>query len=112
MSQVFDDEKPLDPEAARAIAKVRRLMLIASVTTFVAVGAVLAVIGYRVFHVQGSARVADVNAQLPKGARVVSVAASADRIVVTIDVNGALEVRTFDADTLKPIGRLDFVNAP
>ena len=41
-----DDEKPLDLEAARALAQVRRLMMIASVTTFVAVAVVLGVIGY------------------------------------------------------------------
>jgi len=35
-----DDEKPLDPEAARAVTQVRRLMLIATATTFVAVAVV------------------------------------------------------------------------
>ena len=35
-----------------------------------------------------------------------------DRIVVTIEVAGALEVRTFDAKTLRPEGRLRFVTRP
>ena len=48
-----DDEKPLDPEAARIVAKVRRLMMIASLTTFIAVAVVIGVIGYRVFHQRG-----------------------------------------------------------
>ena len=48
-----DDEKPLDPEAARIVARVRRLMMIASMTTFVAVAVVLGVIGYRVFTDEG-----------------------------------------------------------
>ena len=50
-----DDDKPLDPEAARFVAKLRRLMIIASATTFLAIAGVLAVIGYRVFTLEGSA---------------------------------------------------------
>ena len=109
----MSDERPPDPQAERAIAKVRRLMVIASVTTFLAVAAVLVVIGYRVFHLGGSAQnqseqggCAEVTAALPAGAKVVSTAISNDHIVVTIDVNGATEIWTFDPDTLKPLGKL------
>ncbi len=35
-------------------------------------------------------------ALLPKGARIVATAVAEDRIVVTIDVGGAIEIRTFD----------------
>jgi hypothetical protein len=104
------DEKPLNPAAERAIAKVRRLMMIASVTTFLAVAAVLVVIGYRVFHLGGSVPAAssfvDVTTALPAGAKVLSTAVSSDHIVVTIEVAGAIELLTFDPDTLKPLGRL------
>ena len=106
----MSDDRPLNPEAERAIAKVRRLLMIASVTTFVAVAAVLAVIGYRVFHLGESApapgRLVDVSATLPAGAKVVSTAVSNDHIVVTIDVAGTTEIWTFDPDTLKPLGKL------
>ncbi len=106
----MSDERPLSPEAERAIANVRRLMLIASVTTFLAVAAVLGVIGYRVFHLGGSApsssAFVDVTAALPAGAKVLSTAVGADHIVVTIEVAGAIEVLTFDPDTLRPLGRL------
>ena len=107
-----DDEKPLDPQAAAIVAKVRRLMMIASVTTFVAVGVVLAVIGYRVFRIEGSAEgtaptaFVDLTAALPAGAKVVSTAVSDSHIVVTIEVGGVTELRTFDPDTLKALGRL------
>ena len=109
-----DDEKPLDPEAARFIAKLRRLMLIASATTFLAIAVVLGVIGYRVLRLEGSAPptaegaqpFADVTEALPAGAKVLSTAIGADHIVVTIEVGGAVELRTFDPDTLKPQGRL------
>ena len=107
-----DDEKPLDPAAARMVAKVRWLMLISGVTTLVAVAAVLGVIGYRVFKAEGSAPPADVTALLPKGARVVAISAAADRIVVTIELGGTLEGRTFDLKTLKPTGRLRFATEP
>jgi hypothetical protein len=105
---MMSDERPLSPEAERAIAKVRRLMVIASVTTFVAVAAVLGVIGYRFSRTEGSAPVAfvDVTAALPAGAKVLSTAVGADHIVVTIEVNGAVQLLTFDPDTLKPLGRL------
>ena len=106
-----DDEQPLDPAAARIVARVRWLMLIAGITTMVAVAAVIGVIGYRVFRAEGSTP-AEVTALLPKGARVVSTALGEDRIVVTLDVGGAIEIRTFDAKTLKPTGRLRFATEP
>lgn len=100
----------LSPEAENAIKKVRRLMVIASVTTFVAVGAVLAVIGYRFSRGEGSAAepggFVDVSAALPAGAKVLSTAIGADHIVVTVEVNGAVQLLTFDPDTLRPLGRL------
>jgi len=104
-------EAPLDPAAARIVAKVRWLMLIAGATTLLAIAAVIGVIGYRVFKAEGSAA-ADVTALLPKGARVISAAVAEDRIAVTLDVGGAIEIRTFDAKTLKPTGRLRFATEP
>jgi hypothetical protein len=106
-----DDEAPLDPAAARIVAKVRWLMLIAGATTLLAIAAVIGVIGYRVFKAEGSAPV-DVTALLPRGARVISAAVAEDRIAVTLDVGGAIEIRTFDAKTLKPTGRLRFATEP
>ena len=79
----LDDEPPLDPAAARMIAKVRWLMLISGITTMVAITAVIGVIGYRVFKSEGSAAAAlDVTALLPKGARIVATAVAEDRIAV------------------------------
>ena len=96
-----------DPEGAAVIARVRRMMLIIMTATFVAIGVVLFVIGYRLFHTKESApSFADVTAALPAGAKVLSTAVGADHIVVTIDIGGATEILTFDPDTLKPLGRL------
>ena len=99
------------------IARVRRLMLIASLTTVIAFGAVIAVIGYRVFHSQGSApspasAPASVAASLPAGAKVLSTAVGDGRIVLTLEVSGAIELMTFDAQTLRPLGHLRLSAGP
>jgi len=108
-----DDDQPLDPAAARMVAKVRWLMLISGVTTLVAIAAVIGVIGYRLFKAEGSAAAtSEVTALLPKGARIVATAAAEGRIAVTVDIGGAIEIRTFDARTLKPAGRLRFATEP
>ncbi|MFL6826326.1 MAG: hypothetical protein ACJ8E2_07670 [Bradyrhizobium sp.] len=102
------------PEQAALFARVRRMMLIAGLTTAVAVAAVLIAIGYRLFRTEGSVTVAatDVTASLPKGARIISTGVAGDRLVVTLEVGGLTEIRTFDARTLKPAGRLTFANEP
>jgi hypothetical protein len=108
-----DDEKPLDPAAARIVSRVRWMMAISALTTLIAVIAVLGVISYRLLRSDGStAAVADVTAMLPKGARIVSTAVADDRIAVTVEVNGALEIRTFDLHSLRQTGRLRFVGEP
>jgi hypothetical protein len=114
---VFDtnsdaDEKPLSPEQQRIVKRVRWLMLVSGVATVLGIAVVIGVIGYRVFRNDGSVVQADITAMLPKGARVVSTTVSEDRIVVTIDTAGTLEIRTFDLRTLKPAGRLRFANEP
>ena len=100
------------PEQAALFARVRRLMLIAGLTTALAVAAVLTAIGYRLFRGEGSAVASDVTAVLPKGARITATGIAGDRLVVTLDVGGATEIRTFDAHTLKPAGKLKFANEP
>ena len=100
------------PEQAALFARVRRLMLIAGLTTGLAIAAVLIAIGYRLFKAEGSVKEAEVTAVVPKGAKIVATAAVGDRVVVTLDIGGATEIRTFDVHTLKPVGRLRFVNEP
>ena len=100
------------PEQAALFARVRRMMLIAGLTTALAVAAVLIAIGYRLFRAGESAPATDTTATLPKGARIVSTAVAGDRLVVTLDIGGAIEIRTFDAHTLKPAGKLKFANEP
>jgi hypothetical protein len=100
------------PEQAALFARVRRLMLIAALTTGLAIAAVLVAIGYRLFKTEGSANMAEITAVLPKGAKIVSTGVAGDRVVVTLDIAGTTEIRTFDAHSLKALGRLRFVNEP
>ena len=101
------------PEQAALFARVRRMMLIAGLTTALAVAAVLIAIGYRLFRSEGSAvAAADIVATLPKGARIVGTGIAGDRLLLTLDIGGITEIRSFDAKTLKPVGRLKFVTEP
>ncbi|MHC2337171.1 hypothetical protein ACVIW0_006460 [Bradyrhizobium sp. USDA 4454] len=101
------------PDQAALIARVRRMMLIAGLTSALAVAVVLIAIGYRLYRSEGSpVSVSDVTAALPKGARIVATGVAGERLAVTLDIGGATEIRTFDAKTLKPAGRLSFVNEP
>jgi hypothetical protein len=112
-SPSLDEEQPLDPAAARIVKKVRWLMAISGLTTLIGVFAVLGVIGYRLFRAEGSTpTIAEFTAILPKGARIVSMAVANDRIVVSVEIAGRLEIRTFDAATLKPTGQLRFATEP
>jgi hypothetical protein len=115
-----------DPDAAAAgvIAKVRRLMLVSMAITVIAVGSVFGFIGYRMYKGDGvAAKTADklpesspiptdVTLSLPRGARVVQSAVANDRLVMTLEIDGKLEVRTFDLKTLQPTGRLNFSATP
>ena len=102
------------PEQAALIARVRRMMLIAGLTSALAVAVVLIAVGYRLYRGEGSpaAASADIIATVPKGARIVSTAVAGERLVLTLDIAGVTEIRTFDARTLKPAGKLKFVNEP
>ena len=100
------------PEQAALLARIRRMAIIAGLTTAIGVGALLVAIGYRLFRTEGSVQTTDVTATLPKGARIVSTAALGDRLAGTIDVGGVTEIRIFDGKTLKPAGRLRFASEP
>ncbi len=107
-----DDEKPLDPAAQRIVDKVRWLMVLSGFATFLGIAVVIGVVGYRFFRAEGSAAPSEVVAMLPKGAKIIAVTPTQDRIVVTLEIAGATEIRTFDVKTLRPAGRLRFANEP
>jgi Family of unknown function (DUF6476) len=96
------------------VARVRWLMIISGLTTLMAIAAVVSVIGYRVYHAGGSDAVAPAETiiTLPKGARVTATTVADDRIVVTLDIAGLTEIRTFDLKTLRQTGRIRFATEP
>ncbi len=110
MTDTVTDPNP--EQTALMAAKVRRMMLIAGLTTGIGIAAVFIAIGYRLFKSEGSGPAADLTATLPRGAKIVSTGVAGDRLIVTLDVGGTTEIRTFDARTLKPAGRLKFANEP
>ncbi|MGO4712251.1 hypothetical protein [Bradyrhizobium sp. 2TAF24] len=103
---------PNPEQTALLAARVRRMMIIAGLTTGIGIAAVFIAIGYRLFRSEGSLPAADLTATLPRGAKIVATGIAADRLIVTLDVGGVTEIRTFDARTLKPAGRLKFANEP
>jgi hypothetical protein len=114
MTQVSNSTVAGNPPIADAgalVARARLMMIISALTTLIAIAAVVSVIGYRVFNNGGPVGF-DGIITLPKGARVVSTSASAGRVAVLIDFNGATELRTFDIKTLKQTGRLQFTTEP
>lgn len=101
-----------ESSAAQVVARGRIIMLISALTTALAIAAVVTVIGYRMFGGAAVAVATDDLLSLPKGARVISTSASAGRLAVLIEVDGANEIRTFDIKTLRETGRLRFTREP
>lgn len=107
------DGKPLDPAAQAVVNRVRRMSMISGIATVLGISVVITMIGYRLLRSEGSvASAVDVVSLLPKGAKVVSTAVAGERVVVTVDVGGMTEIRTFDARSLQPAGRLRFAAEP
>jgi hypothetical protein len=86
-------------------------MLISSALTLGAIFVVLGLVGYRLLR-SSEYHQTDLAVTLPKGAKILQTAVAEDRLVVTLDVGGAIEIRTYDLHTLKPTGRLSFGFAP
>ena len=55
MSIADQDEKPLDPEQQKIVARVRWLMLVSGFATVLGIAVVVGVIGYRFYRSGGSA---------------------------------------------------------
>lgn len=102
---------PHPEQTAALVAKVRKMMLIAGLTTAIGIGALLVVIGIRLFRSEPVVATAT-TAMLPKGAKILSTGVAGDRLVVTLDIGGSTEIRTYDARSLKPTGVMKFAIEP
>jgi hypothetical protein len=109
-----DGSTETDQVADRMVARVRLLMIISGITTLIAIGAVVSVVSYRVYRAGGNNAVPVVEGTivLPKGARVVASSVAADRVIVTLDIAGATEIRSYDLKTLKETGQIRFATEP
>ena len=106
------EEKPLDPAQVRIVERVRWLMLLSGAATVIGIAVVVAVIGYRFLHLQGSTVPFEVTAQLPKGAHIIRTNVGSSRIAVTLEANGVTEIHLFDLKTLRPVGKLKLTPTP
>ena len=70
-------------------------MLLSGLATVLGIAVVIGVIGVKLFR--GGDTTFDVTALIPKGAKIVQTAVAGDYVVVTLDVGGATEIRSFDA---------------
>ncbi|MGA8156458.1 MAG: hypothetical protein WB822_09680 [Rhodoplanes sp.] len=107
------NEKPLDPEQARFMARVKLMMALSGFATLLGIAVVLGVVGYRVSRGGGSGAPTETTVRLPVDSRVMQTAVAGDHVVVTIEIpGGGVEIRSFDAQTLRPAGRLRFATEP
>ena len=98
---------PDQDEATAVIARAKRLMLTTLGVTFIALAIVLVFIGYRLFTASGSAPgPAEAKLKIPAGAKVISSTIAEGRVNVTVEINGAAEILSFDQKSLKPLGRI------
>ena len=106
-----DDEKPLDPAVLRVQRRLRRLILIAGLTLGLGLVAVFAAILYRVGSLGAppppTGPVVGTAATIPAGARLMSMTASGDRIVLAYEKDGATILVAVDPRSLAVTGRLD-----
>jgi len=99
MTRALDDDAP-DAAERRVVRKLRGMMIGSSLVMIVGFLAVCLSSGAE------RSRAPEAALQLPAGARVVATAVGEGRLLVTIEVGGATEVRIFDLNTLEPRGRL------
>ncbi len=124
-AEVEPPPPPADAAAAQLIARVRRLMIATMLVTLLAVGSVLAFIGYRIYKaeetidkkvdkivVQEPAPPPEVTLSLPRNARIIQAGVAEERLVITLEIDGKIEVRVFDVKTLEPAARMGFSTTP
>jgi hypothetical protein len=113
MTQSIDrDDKPLDPAQTDVVRRLRRLMVFSSLIMLGGFIVVFGVIGYRLSTVSADRAATEASVRIPKGARVTATAVADGKLIVTLELKGAIEVRLFDLGTLQQSGRLSFEPLP
>src|SRR5712691_4535786 len=100
------DGDDLSPAQARVVLRVRRLMFGSLLVMAAGFLAVFGVIAYRLYASAERARPPiEETLNLARGARVISTSAAGNRLVVTVENAGLVEVLIYDLETLQPKGR-------
>lgn len=89
----------------------RRFSSVSILVMVLGVASVIGVIAYRMLASK-SVSPGEITATLPRDSRIVATAVSDGLLVLTLDVGGTVEVRTFHLNTLSPAGRMRFVAEP
>ena len=107
------DGDELSPAQARVVLRVRRMMLGSLAIMAVGFLAVFGVIGYRLYAGTERARPPiEETLNLARGGRVLSATAASNRLVVTVENAGVVEVLIYDLETLQPKGRFTIKPTP
>jgi len=106
----FDVEKPLDPAAQRLQTRMRRLILISSLTMVLGLMSVFVAILYRINR-SDETRTDKIPAlalthsiEIPSSHTILSATISNGRIIVHLRADGRDSIRIFDAGSGKPLG--------
>lgn len=100
-----DDDKPLDPAAQRLQQKMRRLVLISSLTMLLGLAAVFVAIIYRVNKIDDTEAHEFVSSlSLPAGHEVRSATLSDGKIILLLRSNGADTLNIYDAQSGRALG--------
>ena len=100
------DSDDLSSAQARMVLRVRRLMLGSLLVMAAGFLAVFGVIAYRLYAGAERGRPPiEETLNLGRGARVIGTSATGNRLVVTVENAGLVEVLIYDIETLQPKGR-------
>jgi len=103
-----DAEKPLDPAAQRLQQKMRRLVLISSLTMVLGLAAVFVAIIYRINKIDDTEAQDFVSSlSLPAGHEVLSATLSDGKFILLLRSNGADTLNIFDAQSGRALGVVD-----
>jgi hypothetical protein len=103
----------LSPEQARVVLRVRRMMLGSLLVMAAGFLAVFGVIAYRLYAGAERGRPPiEETLNLARGARLLSTTATDNRLVVTVENAGVVEVLIYDIETLQPKGRFVVKSTP
>jgi len=106
------DDK-LDPVQERVLRKVRRFTTVSALIMGAGFLALFSAIGYRaVVGWKSTPTAIDGIIRLPSGSSVLSTTVSGDMIAVTLQRQGVVETRLFDAKTRLPRGVIGYANEP